>query len=270
VDDERLRQQVVLAVDALPVPPAPRHREWRGAHRVGIGGFSLARLAIATVATALLVFVIAPLVLTSGGPAAPQTKQSTYADDFSVGVNRARWNTWGSDGTMVTASEGRVELAIPAGAKPKDGYISAVLYARCVGRGDYDVSFEYTLLDWPAANGTQIEIAEFAPGNATVSRNQGSGYESYGAFDGPNSGSTQTADTSGSLRLVRKGTKVVGLHRSSTRGEWVELPVQMTSQFDATFQIFLFAGEREFGGQPARVAVDNFVLRGDQVICPTQ
>jgi hypothetical protein len=270
VDDERLRQQIVLAVDALPVPPAPRRHEWLAAHRVGIGRFSLAPLAIATVAAAALLFVVAPLVLISVRPAAPQTKQSTFADDFSVGLNRARWNSWGTDGTMVTASDGRVELAISANAKPKDGYVSAVLYHRCVARGDYDVSVDYTLLDWPAANGTQIQIAEFAPGTASVGRSQGSGYESYGAFDGANSGSTQTADTSGSLRLVRRGTKVVGLHRSSTSGEWVELPVQMTSQFDATFQIFLFAGEREYGGRVARVAVDNFLLRGDHVICPTQ
>jgi hypothetical protein len=252
MDDERLRQKIVLAVDALPVPPAPRRREWHRANRFGTG-FAPALLAVATVAVAVLLFVVAPLALTSGRPAASQTKQSTFADDFSAGLDRTRWNTWGTDGTTVTASSGRVELAISAGAKPKDGYVSPVLYARCVARGDYDVTFDYTLLEWPAANGTQIMIGEFAPGTASASRS-----------------APATADTSGSLRLVRTGTKVRGLHRSSTDGEWVELQAQMASQFDATFQIFLFAGEREFGGRAARVAVDNFVLRGDQVICPAQ
>jgi hypothetical protein len=270
-DEERLRQRIVLAVDALPVPPAPRRAPPRAASAIAFGGFSLAPLATVAVIAVVALLVVVPLVTGRGGPASPQTKLDTFSDDFSGGINTGRWTVMGAGtGHTVAAASGAVELTLEADAKPgSDGYMSASLWTqRCVARGDYDVSVDYELLDWPAANGTQFVLGEFPPGTATVRRDQQGDRDTYGASDQRNSASHGTTDTRGSLRLVRRGTSVAAAHRSSDSAPWIELPVQMTSQFDATFQIFLFAGGNNvFGGKKVRVAVDNFNLSAAKLIC---
>ena len=106
------------------------------------------------------------------------------------------------------------------------------------------------------------------PGNATVGRRQIGDRDEYDASDEHVSAGRMTVDEQGSLRLVRRGTTVTASYRSSDDGPWTALSTQLTSRFDATFQIFLFSGGNDpFGGKKVRVGVDNFHLSASTLVC---
>jgi len=265
MDDEQLRRRIVDAVDSLPVPAARGRLGLRARQRYGP---PLSALAVAA-AAALVVLVVLPLGIAAQRSASTDSKLTVITDDFSRGIDPQRWTTMGGGtGHAVRAIDGRVELALDANAVPgADGYMSATLgLLRCVARGDYEVSVDYVLLDWPAGSGTQLVLGEFPPGNAGVRRDQGD-RERYGTNGQDGEATAFTTDTQGSLRLVRKGTSVTASYRSVVGGPWVELAAHPKSQFDATFQIFLFAGAREFGGKTVRVAIDNVRLAATTVVC---
>jgi hypothetical protein len=269
VDDERLGQRIVLALDELPVPAAPPRRAIRPSSGRLFGGVPYRQLAIAAGAVLLAVVVVVQSI--SSRPAAPQIKLATFSEDFSAGLATSRWMTGGSgEGPAVVAADGRVELVIPAGAgvKGPTNWLMASITSRCVARGDYEASLDYTLLDWPRGNGVQVWLSEPPPGSAMVARNQQGPGEGIAIYDGVNSASMSESATAGTLRMVRRGAVVTGSHRSSASADWIELPVRMTSQFDATFSAALFAQSPGFGGQKARVAIDNFQVTAPQVICP--
>ena len=258
-DDQRLEQRIVLAIDTRQRMPnrAPSGVAWR-----------LAPLALA-VAGAIVLLLVIPLA-TSSRPAAQPLPQ-TFSDDFSAGIDGSRWTAMGAGtGNSVTAANGAIELMLAADARPgADGYMNANLWTqRCVARGDYDVSVDYRLLDWPAANGARLVLGEFPPGNATVGRRQIGDRDEYDASDEHVSAGRMTVDEQGSLRLVRRGTTVTASYRSSDDQPWTALSTQLTSRFDATFQIFLFSGGNDpFGGKKVRVGVDNFHLSASTLVC---
>jgi hypothetical protein len=269
-DEERLRQRIFLAIDALPVPPAPRQSFPRKAPAIGFGGVSFSQIALASAVTAVVLLVVASVVSTSGRPASPQAKPGTFSDDFAVGISPARWTVTGTGtGHTVVAVKGAVELTLDADAKPSsEGYYSAsLMLLACVARGDYEVSIDYELLNWPAANGTEVGLREYFPGSATISRDEFGERDIYQAHGTSNVVTNETTDARGSLRLVRRGTRVVASHRSSESAAWIELPIQIESQFDETFAIYLAASETGFGGKKARAAFNNFHLTAAQLIC---
>jgi hypothetical protein len=270
VDDERLGQRIVVALDALPVPAAPPRRATRPSGGQLFGGIASARLAIAAGAV-LLAAVIVVQSISSSRPAAPQIKLATFSEDFSTGLLPSRWMTGGSgEGPTITAAEGRIEMVIPAsaGAAGPTNWLMASITSRCVARGDYEASVDYTLLDWPRGNGVQVWLSEPPPGSAMVARNQQGPGEGIAIYDGVNSASMSESATAGTLRLVRRGTVLTGSHRAFGSADWTELPVRMSSLFDATFSVALFTQSPGFGGQRARVAIDNFQVTAPQVICP--
>ena len=269
-DDERLRQRFVVALDTLPVLPAPRLRRERTGWRA-LGGFALAPLAMGA-ALLLLVLLAAQLVLPDGRPASTSAKAG-FRDDFSGGIDRARWTSMiDGSGPTVAASDGRAELGIPAGATAgPDIRLSASLSLQsCVARGDYVVSVEYELLDWPLLNGTDLVLYEVPPPDyaidASISRFQNGEVESIMGHSQTTANTTEVAGTSGSLRLARRGTNVTASYRAGN-GPWKDIPVKIASSGDARFRVGLLSDEFHFGGEPIRVALDNFTLTGAEVAC---
>ena len=267
MDEDQLARRIVAAVDGLPVPPARRSWDPRASSRRSVLPFRAVALAVASIA---FVLVIAPVIVSSVRPASSETKVVVFADDFASGIDTKHWTPMGpSTGYSVLAVNGAVELTLEASATVgTGGYMAANLGSlRCVARGDYEVSIDYTLLDWPSANGTQFVLGEFPPGQVNVRRDQFQ-TERYAASDSSGHAAiAATEDRAGSLRLVRHGTSVVGSYRAGADRPWVELPAQLTSPFDATFQIFLWSDGKNFAGKKVRVAVDNFRLAATNVVC---
>lgn len=267
-DEERLRQRIFLAIDALPVPPAPRQSFVRTTPAIRFGGVSLSQVALVAAVTAVVLVVVVSIVSTSGRPASPQSTAATFSDDFASGINLTRWTPGGSGSQppSVVAVNGAVEVTHGADATSSvNGQpLAGLLLLACVARGDYEVSVDYQLLDWPAANGTQVDLAEYFPGHADINRQQYGDQESYRIGD-LLAGTDATTDTSGSLRLVRRGTRVVASHRSSASAPWIEMAIPTESQFDEAFA-FSLTGT----GTPTktvRVAFTNFHLTAAQLIC---
>lgn len=267
MDDERLGQRIVLALDALPVPAAPatrRLRESRSLSRV----FVLAPAAIAAIAL-VMVIIVATQVLPISRPAS-QSERS-FSDDFATSrLDPSRWNfsTQGV-GPGVAIGEGRMLMTIPANARsdPQTGFMSAVIGTRCAARGDYDVQIDWTAVEWPAKGGVQITLAENPSGVAVLLDHDVDG--------GPGIASTTGAsgfrgppftDSFGSLRLARTRGTVVASYKVG--GEWIVVGSPMQSPGDAAFNASISSNTQRFGQMQTRVAFDNFRMTADEMICP--
>lgn len=269
-DDETLRQRFVVALDTLPVLPAPGLRRERTGSRA-FGGFALAPMAIG-VAVLIVVILAAQVVLPDSRPASgPATP--VFRDDFSAGIDRAKWTSViEGSGPTVAASDGRAELRIPASATAgADSRLSASLSPQsCVARGDYVVSVDYELLDWPSLNGTDLLLYEVPPPDyaidASISRFQNGEVESIMGHSQTTANTTEVAGTTGSLRLARHGKNVTASYRAGN-GPWKDIPVKIASSGDARFRVGLLTDEFHFGREPVRVALDNFTLTGAEVAC---
>jgi hypothetical protein len=268
-DDERLRQRIVVALDALPLMPSGGLR-WERAGSRAFRGFALAPLAIgaALLLVALLaVQVVLPDVRPASAPAAPG-----FRDDFSAGLDRTKWTSViAGTGPTVEAADGRVALIIPASATAgPDSRIGSSLAPQCVARGDYVVSVDYELLDWPALNGTELILHEVPPPdygiNASISRFQNGEVESVMGHSQVTANSVPVAGTTGSLRLARRGARVTASYRVGD-GPWKDVPVAIASAGVARFRVWLLTDEFHFGQEPVRVALDNFTLTGPGVTC---
>lgn len=269
-DDEMLRQRIVVALDALPVSPSGGMRSQRAGSRA-FGSFALAPLAIGAALLVVLLFA-AQLVLPDGQSASSAAKPG-FRDDFSGGIDRSRWTSViAGSGPTVAASDGRAELSIPANARAgADSRITASLSPQsCVARGDYVVSVDYELLDWPSLNATDLVLHEVPPPDyaidASVSRFQNGEVESVMGHSQTTMNTTKVAGTTGSLRLARRGTHVTASYRVGN-GPWKDIPVVIASSGAATFRIALLSDEFHFSGQAVRVALDNFTLTATELSC---
>jgi hypothetical protein len=268
-DDERMRQRIVVALDALPLMPSGGLR-WERAGSRAFRGFALAPLAIG--AALLLVALLAvQLVLPDVRPAS-EPATSGFRDDFSNGLNRTRWTSViAGTGPTVEAADGRVALSIPASATAgADSRISSSLAPQCVARGDYVVSVDYELLDWPALNGADLILHEVPPPDrgidASISRFQNGEVESVMGHSQVSANTVQAAGTIGSLRLSRRGRQVTASYRIGD-GSWKDVPVAIASAGDARFRLGLLTDEFHFGREPVQVALDNFTLTATELTC---
>ena len=266
MDDERLGQRIVLALDALPVPAAPatrRLRESPSPFRV----FALAPAAIAAIAL-VVVIIVATQVLSISRPAS-QSERS-FSDDFATSrLDQSRWD-YGTQGVGpgVAIGEGRMLMTIPANARsdPQTGSMSAVIGTRCAARGDYDVQIDWTAVEWPANGGVQITLAENPSGVAVFLDHDIDGGPGIANTTGaPGFRGPPFSDSFGSLRLVRTRGTVVGYYKVG--GEWIAVGGPMKSPADAEFNASISSNTERFGRIQTRVAFDNFRMTADEMIC---
>lgn len=234
------------------------------------GGFAFAPLAVA--ATVLL-FVVASQLVVPGGRSASTPPRPELRDDFVARIDDARWTLMTEGvGPNIAWSNGRVELNIPADAReaPTSRMAASLSPQNCVARGDYVVSVDYELLDWPPLNGTDLILHEVPPPDAgidaSISRFQNGEVESVMGHSQVNANTVQVAGTTGSLRLARRGTRVTASYRVGN-GPWKDIPVAIPSLDDATFRIWFVTDQFHFGHQTVRVAVDNFRLTATELTC---
>jgi Tol biopolymer transport system component len=195
--------------------------------------------------------------------------KAPYVDDF--GDNRRESGFWHEivTGTNISIAEtnGRVEVTVLPGAQPGGDFnvIDAHYGMNCQAPGDFDEQIDYTLLQWPSANGFHATLAAYFA-NASVSRESQPWGEQYSVFFAPSFYAVPTADTSGSLRMVRSGGTMIGYYLSS--GTWVPIASGPASS-NAGVLGFALSAMQDLTDQPVKVAFDNFRLNSGNLECPT-
>ncbi len=176
-----------------------------------------------------------------------------YVDTFDDNVRDV--NVWqllhDGVGGYFAETNGRMEMTIDGAAGTG---ISSRVDFHCVLKGDFDAQVDYALLTWPPANGANVQFDLFLD-YATVGRQSQPWGEEYAAWSPAGYAAAPTADTAGSLRLVRSGTTFRSYYRHD--GAWVLLNTSTAVGGNALLTLEA-SSTGNYTGQPVRVAFDNF------------
>jgi len=220
-------------------------------------------LVIACAIAALTLFGRSP-----AGAAAP-----VFVDTFDD--NRTNGGLWitdrGGTGPVIQEVNGRVEVSFPANSAGSEFHGQYV--SRFGIRGDYDVSVDYELLNWPSENGVRLGIGGFANVHRvslgateppSVSR------DAYTLISEatPSFVRTPAIGASGSLRLVRSGSTATAYYMDSRLNGWVALGSLPVDSREAQVSLVAWSHDAVFADQPVKVAFDNFVLNAGELLLP--
>jgi DNA-binding SARP family transcriptional activator len=202
-------------------------------------------------------------------PPPPPPPPTLITDDFEDGVlNATIWHqTVTGTGIDLVERNGRLEIEFAPDGVPGGEFnvLGAHYGTTCRFPADFDVRVDYELLDWPAANGVYVAInAWFSqPPQLAIVRQSQTWGEEYASFWGRTS-NRRTADTSGSLRIRRVGTRFTTYHKSG--GNWLALDSVLS---DAAPMISIQAASMPdwFGHKAVRLAFDNFSMRAVRPAC---
>ncbi len=177
------------------------------------------------------------------------------------------WTSLSGTGGTLTQTAGHAELSLaPDAANGPSGFMGPGFGTQCRAVGDYDARVSFELLDWPASNGTHVNLGD-AGMTGSIGRRSESGFEDYLAFFNPVPAFALTSDQSGSLRLARTGSTLTAFYASGTG--WVPLLSGPASTAPALLNVHLFSNDAIFGNQFVRVAYDDFDVTAAAFECPT-
>lgn len=182
-------------------------------------------------------------------------------------VDRGHWQIGiAGAGTSLQIAHGGAEITIPAGSvpSPDQGFINVGMVTGCVVRGDYDVQVDYTLEEWPAANGVQVLLGDAPPVNThAIARGQFPD-ESYLSFFAPDTvAGAPTTDFASTMRLVRSGGTITSLFLSD--GVWIPLLSGPTQTGDTPFQVIALSFSPVTN--EVKVKFSGFEVNQGQVVC---
>ncbi|HET7856958.1 MAG TPA: AfsR/SARP family transcriptional regulator [Gaiellaceae bacterium] len=203
---------------------------------------------------------------------APKPAPVRLTDNFEDGViARNLWHD-AVTGAGVTVAEqnGRLEVAIAADAKPGGPFnlIAGQYGTGCRFLGDFDVSVDFELLDWPPANGVLVQLAAWAQrGIVAVGRQSQAPQpgETYWASTPRGTTAVPAGGMRGGLRIRRVGPVTTSYQRVGTR--WSVLLPYTGSTGAPMIGLQAMALDETFGDRPVRVAFDNFVMTAAQPVC---
>lgn len=196
-------------------------------------------------------------------------------DTFDDNVlDTSRWTVSvppGSGGAVVASQ--RLELSLGPGPG------GPAVRTNCALQGDFDVQVDYLLMSWPAPGlnryGVRLTATDFTPnaaaGEVGTLRGFASSrdvreptFEVYGLVARDQVAVTPTQDVSGTLRLVRSGSSLLGFFLRGNN--WVRIGSGAADDF-AT-HIHLAIGNSAAGAPGnVRVAFDNFKVNAGTVSC---
>jgi len=208
-------------------------------------------------------------------PSTPPLKPVTISDTFDGDqIDGTIWyQIREGSGWDLTQHDGHLEFIFPPATAPGPPYGNdgGHIGTQCKFPGDFDARVDFTLVQWPSANGIEVALWSFlGPTNIgwqSWRRSSPQWGEQYGSFTGPAT-SVALDDTSGTLRLARRNGVVTAyfLHK----GSWQSLTSGRNTSL-ATIAIGANAGagyDSPFGGQQVVVDFDNFSVTGNNPICP--
>jgi hypothetical protein len=183
----------------------------------------------------------------------------TITENFTNNqYNTHLWDLWGA-GQGVTAQviNDRLEVNVAG-----NGYAGLVGFAFTL-IGDFDMKVDFTLINWPASNGTQITMGtnKLSPSHLfQVARANGyNGQEQYFTNILGNFNSTGiTGPTSnGTLRMVRTANKMEGFYWDGAAWQSIGsgTDASLGTRVDVSLGIGPYANN--YSGIPAKAAFDN-------------
>ena len=100
----------------------------------------------------MLILVLAALIISSP----IQVIAFTWTDDFSGGINLLWWDTNIDASSTINQSGGQVTMTQGAGA---DNGWNNYLKSKFSVAGDFSVTLDYALLDWPENNFERVGLS---------------------------------------------------------------------------------------------------------------
>jgi len=200
----------------------------------------------------------------------------TITDDFSGNqIDGTIWyQVYLGTGWNLSQQDGHLEFTFPPGTTPGPPYdnFGGHVGTRCKFPGDFDARVDFTLVQWPTANGILVSLWSFFQniGWESWRRSSTQWGEQYGSYTG-SATSVALDDASGTLRIVRRNGVVTTyfLHN----GKWQPL-TSGSSRSLATIAVGASddndaAGHGiPFPGKQVVVDFDNFRVRAADPICP--
>jgi hypothetical protein len=201
----------------------------------------------------------------------------TISDNFDG--NQIDGTIWyqihqGSGWPPLSESKGHLEFVFPPGTAPGPPWnnYGGHVGTRCQFPGDFDARVDFSLVQWPAANGIVVWLrAFFEPNNygwaGTFRQNSPWGEQYSGVISGGNGASTPLDDSTGTFRLVRRNGDITTyfLHNAN----WIKLG----SDVNRSPVVITIGADTTTTSPPARndqVIVDfnNFTVTAANPICP--
>ncbi len=186
-------------------------------------------------------------------------KRSDFAD-------AATWTRQvAGDGVQVRPSGNGFDVDYSAEASGP-GVLSGGYVSTFALRGDFTLDIDYTLKNWPEANGVRLGVG-IRPFVSTHRASTVEWGEIYSFAGGPFV-NVPTDDQQGSLRLVRRGGTILGYHRSSPDEAWVLTGKQSGNPVflqDYQVNVVSWTGNG-FGGQAVGFRLSNFTMTADKVL----
>jgi len=211
---------------------------------------------------------------TTKTPPPPPRAPVLIADSFGgATIDETIWTQF-MDGTgwTMSAADGHLEFNFQPGTQPNssDGTYGGHVGTNCSFPGDFDAQVDFTLVDWPSANGMSVILwAFFGPRTIgwTAQRNA-IGNASYGSYVNGRWHNVGAVDFAGSLRVARRNGTFTAYYRSG--GRWLALdsaPMRGT----VTIGVGVLGGQARgvaFNGHPVVVDLDNFRVTASSPDCP--
>jgi len=187
-----------------------------------------------------------------------QITYGTITEDFTG--NQYNTNLWSIYTYMGQGSTAQVLHDQLEGTVSGDGYANLGGYGFTL-IGDFEMQVDFTLLNWPASNGTQITMGTYSqsPTQLFQVARGNSGQEVYFTYilnNWTGTGVTGPA-TNGTLRMVRTGNKMEGFYLNGT--DWVSIGSTTDSRLATRVGVSLSFGPYggTYSGTPAQAAFDN-------------
>jgi len=269
-----LRHDPALTLTAeAPVlePPIAEPRRWR-TRRLAFAGATLLALGAAGASVATLTRGAGVSHRPAAAPAhaAPTPKLISISDAFSNDyVDPMIWAPFTSDQNVnVAVHDGLLVLTVTPHALPTGTYdiIDVHVGTRCTFPGNFDARVDYALLDWPKDDNIYVGLNAIYANAAVMRESSSRSGNEYNSWVVPESGSAVLPDTSGSLRITRKGGVETTYFWHA--GGWRKLATGI-SRADALPALQAMSDQqRPFGRREVKVAFDNFSVTGTNPRCP--
>lgn len=195
-----------------------------------------------------------------------QAYGGTITEQFTNNqYNTNLWGLWNmSEGTTAQVTSNRLEVTVAG-----QGYAGLTGYGFTL-IGDFDMKVDFTLIDWPLSNGTQLAIGTFdatyqnqvqvARANTRIPTT--TGVEQYFArIMGYNNATEITGPTlSGTLRLVRTGNKMEGFYWNGAA--WQSILSITNPNLGTRVGVTMGIGPygNNYSGIPAKAAFSNIQI----------
>ncbi|MGZ6563239.1 MAG: hypothetical protein ACXVH3_26025 [Solirubrobacteraceae bacterium] len=220
-----------------------------------------------TIVTAVAATLASLFVVAAPG-AALVTPHLIYDGFNSNAIDSSTW--WSSTNqpgqVSISQTEGHAVISV-AGTAAND--FNGGIGTRCKARGDFEAAVSYQLPAWPTLDGVWVSLmASDTPGFNTY-RASASWGDSYGSYLPPAGTTVPASGTEDSLRLSRHGSTWAAYYLDANH-HWVTITSGSGPTNDTSINLSLFnlSGATPFGGQPATVALDNFLLVAQKIVCP--